>query len=124
MQTFSFRWGSRLLIGLSICAITATVGFQVNAQGSANDLIKSVTVAASAGVFSTPWDAVPDSQGITIYFTATSKAGVGVFSVGTNLSDVKTVAVGEPLVAPLGIAISADDKQVYVADPWAAGADG
>ena len=68
--------------------------------------------------------ATPDPDGQQIYFTATGQAGSGVFGVPFAGGATRAVAVGDPFVAPRGLAISTDGQQLYVADPEAAGADG
>jgi len=66
----------------------------------------------------TPFDATPDPDGTTIYFTAVDPAkGAGVFKVAAAGGAVSEVKVGDPFVAPFGIAIGNDGKQLYVADP-------
>jgi sugar lactone lactonase YvrE len=86
-----------------------------------NGTIGTVTPAANdpTNIFS-PFDATPDPTGTTIYFTAVSVTdGPGVFSVPATGGTITKIAAGDPFVAPVGIAISLDGKQLFVADPGA-----
>jgi hypothetical protein len=74
-----------------------------------------------------PFDTTPDPDGNTLYFTALSpgvdgELTAGVFSAPADGSSPTptVVAVGDPFVSPFGISISADGKQLFVADPGAA----
>ena len=89
-----------------------------------NEILSSVNLVGHPELFDTPWDATPDPDGQQIYFTATGQAGSGVFGVPFAGGATRAVAVGDPFVAPRGLAISTDGQQLYVADPEAAGADG
>lgn len=82
-----------------------------------NDAVRAIEPAAQAGVFNTPFDAAPDPQGNTIYFTAKSAQGAGLFSVPAAGGAVATVQVGAPFTLPVGLAISTNGQTIYVADP-------
>jgi hypothetical protein len=72
--------------------------------------------------FAAIFDAVPNSTGTTVYFTALDTAGnVGVYSVpvGAAPAAATALATGAPFIAPFGIAIGSNDGTVYVADPGA-----
>lgn len=84
-----------------------------------NDLIGSVAQVARPELFETPWDATPDPDGKMIYFTANARPDAGVFRVPAAGGETSPVATGEPLVAPLGLAISTDGERLFVADPEA-----
>ena len=77
---------------------------------------------APAAEGATPFDATPDPTGETIYFTGDNSAtdpmgGAGVFKVATAGGTVTPVKVGDPFVAPFGIAIDTTGAQLYIADP-------
>jgi hypothetical protein len=81
--------------------------------------VLTATAAANGSSFTGPLDAALISDASTIYFTAQSTTGAGVFSFtsGSALGSATAFAVGAPFVAPFGIAISGDDTTAYVADP-------
>jgi DNA-binding beta-propeller fold protein YncE len=89
-----------------------------------DDLIAGATVAAESGVFRQPRDSTPDAEATVIYFTATGAGGPGVFRVPFAGGTATEIASGAPFVAPRGIAISGDDRLLYVADPQSGGAGG
>lgn len=72
-----------------------------------------------------PLDAVPDSTGRNVYFTAFTAADVpAVFRVAVPAAGampaVPTLLIaGMGMALPLGIAISPDDATLYIADPGA-----
>jgi len=78
----------------------------------------------------TPFDAALSGDGKTVYITGTDKSSgnTGVFSV--DITDPahpgapKVVSADAAFVAPFGIAVSADDKTLFVADPAAGTVDG
>jgi DNA-binding beta-propeller fold protein YncE len=85
-----------------------------------NDLVGSIDpVAHSSSVFNTPLDATPSPDANTIYFTATSTQGAGVFRVPAGGGTVISLTVGIPLSMPVGLAISADGQTIFVADTGA-----
>ncbi|WP_437588085.1 hypothetical protein [Sorangium sp. So ce1000] len=67
------------------------------------------------------FDATPDAVGAYVYFTGLGADGrAGVFKIGAKGgASAAEIAAGPPLVAPLGIATSADGGRVFVADPGA-----
>src|SRR6202011_1334326 len=84
-----------------------------------NHSVKSITLATQSGDFSAPLDSTPDLDATTIYFTASSSHGPGVFRVPAAGGAVTAVFTGSPFLAPRGIAISPDGQQLYVTDPMA-----
>jgi len=88
-----------------------------------NDIVQHVDVAAQSGTFQTPLDSALDPDATTVYFTASGANGPGLFRVPAAGGDVTEILAGAPFVAPTGIALGSDGKQIYVADPQAA-ADG
>ena len=82
------------------------------------------TAAPTAGDYRYPFDTVPSSDGSILYFTATSasKGTLGIFSVPSMGGTATSLFVGAPLVDPHGLAISSDDKTLFIAD-GAAGYD-
>jgi sugar lactone lactonase YvrE len=92
-----------------------------NSQESLSGMI-AATPATTSGDFSRPFDTVPNSDGSTFYFTGMGGQGVGVYSVPAMGGAAVPLAIGAPFVSPIGIAISTDDKTLYIADT-AAGYD-
>lgn len=76
----------------------------------------TATPATTSGNYRKPLDTVPTSDGGTFYFTAMGEAGMGVFKVSAAGGEATPVAVGDPFVSPFGIAISSDDRTLYIAD--------
>ncbi|MGI8551416.1 MAG: hypothetical protein ACR2PL_11620 [Dehalococcoidia bacterium] len=81
----------------------------------------SATLLVSGGKdFVTPLDAVPDPDGTTVYFVATTAGGgTGVFSVPASGGAVKTLLSGAPLASARGISVASNGRTLYVADPSA-----
>ncbi|MET0385168.1 MAG: hypothetical protein ABW321_04375 [Polyangiales bacterium] len=92
--------------------------------------LPEIRVAAHAESVHHPIDATPSPDGSRVYYLASQRDErgedhAGVFAVasdGGGAGTIDTVAVGEPLLSPVGIAISRDGQQLYVADA-ASGAD-
>lgn len=77
----------------------------------------TLTPASTSGNYMLPLDSVPSSDGSVFYFTAATNTGaMGVFSVPATGGAATQLAAGAPLVSPFGIAISSDDKTLYIAD--------
>jgi len=111
---------------LAACGATVPASMPAPTAGSSaqtlplrNELISSIELAGKPGIFETAWDATPDLDGMSIYFTATGGQGAGVFKVAAAGGETTAVAVGAPFVAPRGLAMSGDGKQVFVADEQA-----
>ena len=68
------------------------------------------------GSFSSPFDATPDPDGNVFYFSAVDVASgdAGIFA---GCSSTTAIHVGDPLVAPLGIAVATDGAKLWVTDP-------
>jgi DNA-binding beta-propeller fold protein YncE len=64
----------------------------------------------------TPFDATPSPDGKTIFFTASSPKGPGVFSAPATGGTPTELHAGPPFAAPFGIDISSDGSTLYVAD--------
>jgi hypothetical protein len=88
------------------------------ARGSGQ--IGTITKAANDSSFTSPFDATPSPDGSTVFFVAIGADGTGgVFSARASGGTATRLDSGGVLVSPSGIAISADGKQLYVADPAA-----
>lgn len=128
-------WVLILLVGVASACTTKTSKSQSTpsasgrlpsgaASGAAAVLgdaaISGVDVVARSGVFQAPLDAAPGPDGSTIYFTARAANGApAVFRVTATGGTPVTVTAGAPLATPVGIAVSGDGAQVFVADPGA-----
>ncbi|WP_224366465.1 hypothetical protein [Hyalangium versicolor] len=77
------------------------------------------SVAHDGATFSSPLDATPNPDGSQVYFTARGTDGAGVFKTSLSGGSVSALHVGSPIAAPVGIAVSTDDKTIFVADPAA-----
>lgn len=62
-----------------------------------NDVIGDIHAVAAPGIYTTPIDAAPNPDGSTIYFTATSAQGPGVFQIAAAGGDPVAVYAGAPL---------------------------
>ncbi len=101
---------------------TTTTSTTTGAGGSGGD--PGPLESSPAADVPSAFDATPDPDGIQLYFTAVDPdKGTGVFRAKADGSDAAYVEVhsGDPFVAPFGIAIGTDGKQLYVADPGASG---
>lgn len=91
----------------------------------------SAKVISSAADINSAIDATPDPEGVGIYFTANGVNGLGVYKALSDGSLPAGAAVyptipddpNNPFVAPFGIGISTDGKQLFVADTAAGGSD-
>lgn len=79
----------------------------------------TVSPATRGGDFARPFDATPDPDGNTFFFTAIGPAGAGVFRVPATGGNAVQLAAGAPFVAPEGISSSSDGAVLFVADPMA-----
>src|SRR5688500_7241058 len=83
-----------------------------------NGTIGSIKPAAhDAAAFTSPLDATPNPTGEMVFFTARNEEGAGVFRSAATGGAVMVLYAGEPISGPVGITISSDSSQVYVADP-------
>ena len=124
MRIKGSRMAARILLALgsAFVAVAATAcGGTPAGPALGNDIVEHVDVATQSGNFHTPLDSAPDPDATTVYFTAAGPNGPGVFRVPAAGGDVTEVLVGNPFVAPIGIAVGSDGQQVYVADPQAPG---
>lgn len=103
---------------LSIPSLTLTM-LCISASGCGSVVGYAADPAATSATsgFKNPRDTVPTSDGASFYFTATTGDGKpAVYSVLSAGGTATVIASGAPLSAPNGIAISADDKTLYIAD--------
>ena len=105
-----------LIIGLAGCAAAPQAAPAGAKPALGNEVVASADVVTKSGAFKNPLDSVPNPSEDTIYFTATGNNGKGVFRVPAAGGAAEEVATGAPFVAPRGIAISTDGKQVFVTD--------
>lgn len=122
MQIVGSRLAARiaLVLGAGLLAVAAAgCGASPQQPALGNDSVQSVEVAVESGAFQGPLDSTPDADATNVYFTAASQKGPGVFRVPAAGGAATEVAVGQPFVAPRGLAISGDGKQIYVADQQA-----
>lgn len=85
-----------------------------------NDTLSIAPAANDKKMFVAPFDAVPDSTGRTVYFTAVAPGeGPAVFKASADGSGLTKLASGAPLVSPFGITISEDDQTLLIADTGA-----
>jgi hypothetical protein len=77
------------------------------------------TSASNGAAFSLPLDAVPSSDGSSIFFTGVDPGtSPAIFKTAVAAGSTATVVTtGGVLGAPLGLAISSDGSTLYVADP-------
>jgi len=80
-----------------------------------------LTMAASDTAVRAPLDATPSPDGESVYYLALSQSEAGdsvagVFTVGKAGPEIETLALGAPLIAPVGISVSLDGKRLFVAD--------
>jgi hypothetical protein len=105
----------------SIFTLTALT-FMAAGCGSASSGGIKAAPATTSGDFTQPRDAVPNSDGTTFYFTARTSGGApGVFQVPAGGGQATLVTSGAPLVSPNSLAISTDDKTLYVTDGGGSG---
>jgi Tol biopolymer transport system component len=69
-----------------------------------------------------PRDSVPSSDGSLFYFTALTSGGMpAVFQVPASGGQATLLTSGAPLIAPNSLAISSDDKTLFVTDSGGSG---
>lgn len=100
---------------------TLSLLFTIFAQTMNNQAFSEVEPLIQSGDISTPLDATPNSTGETVYFIASSASGVGVFQVPMSGGAATLVKGGKPFMQPASLAISSDDKWLFVADTLASG---
>ena len=110
----SWRRRGPAVLGGALLLWTAS-GCSSNAAEALGGTI-AATAATTSGEFSHPFDTVPNSDGTIIYFTAMGGQGVGAYSVPAMGGKAVPLFIGRPLVSPFGLAISSDDKTLYIAD--------
>lgn len=99
--------------GLALALLCAVGGC-----GSVVGFAADPAATSATGGFTNPRDTVPNSDGSTFYFTATTANGQpGVYMVtSTGGAMAVQITAGAPLVAPNGLAISGDDQTLYISD--------
>lgn len=75
-----------------------------------------LTMAASDDAVRAPLDATPSPDGERVYYVALSDNQAGVFTVARAGGEIETLALGAPLIAPVGISVSIDGQQLFIAD--------
>src|SRR5688572_30451359 len=82
-----------------------------------NGDIGLVQPVANSEMFASPFDGVPDPDGVNIYFTALVQGEeqpiAAILKVPSTGGEPTTIASGDPLVAPYGIMISTDGQTLY-----------
>ena len=102
--------------GLIVLALTLGLGSTGFAQTINNEIFSEVVPLIHSGGITTPLDATPNSTGETVYFIASNAGGVGVFQVPMSGGAATALKVGEPFAQPASLAMSSDDKWLFVAD--------
>lgn len=116
------RVGSMAALG-ALAVITAAQGCSGDPEKNPNNAAGPSFSLSASGL--SPFDATPDPDGKTMYFTGLSADAdgelvAGVFKAPADGSAAPApLAVGEPFVSPFGISTSGDGKQLFVADPGA-----
>jgi sugar lactone lactonase YvrE len=81
-----------------------------------------INAAANDSAIRAPLDATPSPNGDRVYYSALLRGDdgedvPGVFSVAADGSgEIQTLASGEPLTAPVGVSVSLDGSQLFIAD--------
>jgi sugar lactone lactonase YvrE len=107
---------------------TSTTSTTTSSSGTGGALAKAIGTAAD---INRALDATPDPDGVEIYFTANGANGLGVYKAPADGSAPTAVAVyptiaddpNNPFVAPFGIGISSDGKQLFISDSAAGASD-
>lgn len=87
-----------------------------NDQSVAASPITHVEVVTRGGDFRGAIDATVAPDGDTVYFTATSSRGPGVFQVPAEGGAAEAVVAGSPFRKPVGVAVTTDGNRLLVAD--------
>lgn len=125
----------RGLVGLGVCAVVAASSCAVpppvdplptadagTAQQLGDGTIGSLAAAANDDAIQSPFDATPSPDGSLVYFTALTRSvdGLvdvpGIFRVSAEGGDPETIAVGDPLAAPVNISVRLDGSALIIAD--------
>ncbi len=107
---------------------TSTTTTGASTSGTGGSTTQAIATAADV---KRALDATPDPEGTEIYFTASGVNGLGVYKAPADGSSPAAVAVyptiaddpNDPFVAPFGIGISSDGKQLFVSDSAAGASD-
>ena len=94
-----------------------------SSTGGSGGSVPHTFVIAGAADVNHPFDAAPNADGSTVYFTADGANGLGVYKAPADGSAPMPVAVypaaidpSNPFAGPFGLAVSTDGKTIYVAD--------
>lgn len=113
--------GSAFTSALALATLAYTVSGCGGSSSSGGGGISAVP-ATTSGAFMQPRDSVPSSDGTLFYFTALTSGGVpAVFKVPASGGQASLIASGAPLSAPNSLAISSDDKTLFVTDGGGSG---
>ena len=107
---------SALVIGAAALALSACAPQPPAAPAKTGP---QITPASQSGDYKSPLDSVPDPSGQTIYFSAENVKGKGIFKVTATGGVASEMFVGAPFVAPTGVGMAPDGRQIFVADPQA-----
>jgi len=105
-------WAPLAALAVAACGSN---GMATTAQFS---LGKVHAISTTADV-SAPYDAAPSADGQTIYFTASGTQGAAVYKAAASGGKAAVLFAGAPLVFPSALAITEDDKTLFVSDPAA-----
>lgn len=107
---------------------STTTTTTTSSSGTGGGMAQAIGTAAD---INRALDATPDPDGVEIYFTADGVNGLGVYKAPADGSAPTAAAVyptipddpNNPFVAPFGIGISSDGKQIFIADTAAGASD-
>lgn len=103
-----------------LAALAATAcGSSGVATKPAQFSLGNVHAISTTADVSSPYDAAPSADGHTIYFTASGTQGAAVYKAAASGGQASVLFAGSPLVFPSAVAISDDDKTLFVSDPAA-----
>jgi hypothetical protein len=112
------------LCGLCVlgCSSTSTPKPADPLKSDDNVKVPAINAAANDAVIHAPLDATPSPQGDVVYYTAFRQGDdgedvPGIYTVAADGSGgIQTLAEGSPLLAPVGISVSLDGTQLFIAD--------
>jgi sugar lactone lactonase YvrE len=110
---------TRLEIGALLLAAAVAAGCGKGTTPAPPTTLTSAKPVTTDAVHALVFDATLSADGSIAYFTGVGPNGPGVYSVPASGGPVGTVVEGDPLAAPMGIALSTDGKTLYVADSGA-----
>ena len=107
------------LAALAALAATACGGGEGATKKADTFSLGNVHAISTTADVSSPYDAAPSASSNTIYFTASGAQGAAVYWAATSQGKASVLFAGAPLVFPSAIAVSDDDKTLFVSDPAA-----